>query len=117
MLTIYHNPRCSKSREALALVDGSGQEVVIKEYLKTPPSKKELAQILTKLGKRPQEIIRKGESIFKEKYRGKEFSDNEWIQIMVNNPILIERPIVIKGEKAVLGRPPSNVASLLILKS
>ena len=86
MLTIYHNPRCSK-------------EVVIKEYLKTPPSKKELVQILTKLGKRPQEVIRKGESIFKEKYRGK------------------ERPIVIKGKKAVLGRPPSNIASLLILKS
>jgi arsenate reductase len=117
MLTIYHNPRCSKSREALALVDGSGQEVVIKEYLKTPPSKKELVQILTKLGKRPQEIIRKGESIFKEKYRGKDFSDKEWIQIMVDNPILIERPIVIKGKNAVLGRPPSKIASLLILKS
>ena len=75
------------------MVDGSGQEVVIKEYLKTPPSKKELVQILTKLGKRPQEVIRKGESIFKEKYRVK------------------ERPIVIKGKKAVLGRPPSRLCS------
>ncbi len=96
------------------MVVETGDEIVIKDYLKTPPSKKELSQVLDKLNKRPQEIIRKNEPIFKERFRGKDYSDDEWIQILIDHPILIERPIVIKGERAVLGRPTSNVASLLI---
>ena len=113
MYTIYHNPRCRKSREALAWVEGTSEEVVIINYLKTPPSIEELTLVLTKLDMRPQEIIRKNESLFKDMYKGKVFSDNQWVQILVDNPILIERPIVIKGQRAVLGRPTANVIALL----
>ena len=83
------------------------------EYLKTPPREAELKAILKKLGLSPLQVIRKGEKIFKEEYKGKELSDDEWIAAMAANPILIERPIVVAGNKAVLGRPPENVNELL----
>ena len=113
MLSIYHNPRCGKSRQTLKIIDDSGSEVEIIEYLKVTPSESELKNVLKKLGVRPQEIIRKGELIFKENYKGKTFTDEEWIRILVKNPILIERPIVVKGDQAILGRPPENVKKLL----
>ncbi len=113
MLSIYHNPRCGKSRQTLKIIDDSGSEVEIIEYLKVTPSESELKNVLNKLGVRPQEIIRKGELIFKENYKGKTFTDEEWIRILVKNPILIERPIVVKGDQAILGRPPENVKKLL----
>lgn len=113
MLTIYHNPRCSKSRETLKLIEDSGAMVTVVEYLKASPSKDELEEVIEKLGIRPQELIRKGEAIYKEKFKGKNLTDEEWINAMVENPVLIERPIVIKGDKAVLGRPPESVKELL----
>lgn len=82
------------------------------EYLINPPNKIELKEVLKKLGMKPGQIIRKGEAIYKENYKGKSYTDEEWIEIMANNPILMERPIVVKGNKAVMGRPPENVIDL-----
>jgi arsenate reductase len=113
MITIYHNPRCRKSRETLALINDANKEVEIVEYLKEPPTVAELKKILAKLNKSPEEIIRKGETIFKEKFKGLNLTEEEWMEVMVENPKLIERPIVVKGNKAVIGRPPENVQELL----
>ncbi|MEN7550817.1 arsenate reductase (glutaredoxin) [Rapidithrix thailandica] len=112
-MKIYHNPRCSKSRQALNILQEKGIELEVVEYLKTPPTKEELTQVLKKLNLSPQEIIRKGEAEFKEHYKGKEFTDEEWIEILVNTPRLIERPIVITEQKAVVARPPEKVSELL----
>jgi len=113
MLTIYHNPRCGKSRQTLKLIEENNAKVEVIQYLKTPPTFDELKGLIEKLGIRPEELIRKGEAIFKEKYKGKKLSDVEWTTAMVENPILIERPIVVNGEKAVIGRPPENVMDIL----
>jgi len=111
-MKIYHNPRCSKSRKTLAIIREKGEEVEIVEYLNNPPNKIELIEVLKKLGMKPEHIIRKGEAIYKENYKGKSYTDEEWIEIMANNPILMERPIVVKDNKAVMGRPPENVIDL-----
>lgn len=112
-MKIYHNPRCSKSRQALEILKNSNVDVEIVEYLKDIPTAKEIENVLMKLNMRPIDILRKGEAIYKEKFKGKEFGDEEWIQIMIEHPKLIERPIVIKGNKAVIGRPPENIKDLL----
>lgn len=112
-MKIYHNPRCRKSRESLELLQDKGVDPEIILYLQTPPSKQELKEIISKLGIKPVQLIRKGESIFKEKFKGKELTDAQWIDAMVNYPKLIERPIVIDGNKAVIGRPPVNVLQLV----
>jgi arsenate reductase len=112
-LTIYHNPRCRKSRETLELLEKKGANVKIVQYLTDTPTEKELASILQKLHMQAEDLIRKGESIFKDNYKGKSFTNEEWIKIMVENPKLIERPIVVKNNKAVIGRPPENVLDLL----
>ncbi len=112
MLKIYHNPRCSKSRQTLQIIKEKNVEVEIIEYLKDVPNAKELKAVLKKLNLKPQDVLRKGEAIFKEKFKGKTFSDEEWIEIMIENPKLIERPIVFNKDKAVLGRPPENVIEL-----
>lgn len=112
-ITIYHNPRCSKSRETLGLIREAGVEPEVVEYLKDTPSESELKKILARLDMKPEDIIRKGEAEYKSHYRGMKFTDDEWIKILVEHPKLIERPIVIKGNKGVVGRPPENVKSLL----
>ena len=112
-MKIYHNPRCTKSRQTLKLIQDAGKEVEIVEYLNTPPSFDELKAIIGQLGISPEQLLRKGEARFKEQFKGKTLSDDEWIQAMIDHPKLIERPIVIEGGKAVLGRPPENVQSLL----
>lgn len=109
---IYHNNRCTKSRCALELIEKKTKGFSVVEYLKTPPTETELKAILKKLGMRAEEIIRRKEPIFKEEFEGKKFSENEWIKILAKNPILIERPIVVKGNKAVIGRPTENVLKL-----
>lgn len=113
MLKIYHNPRCSKSREGLALLKDSGKEFDVVEYLKDTPSYLELAAIIGKLGISPIDLIRKNEKIWKEKFKDTNFSDKELIQLMVENPKLIERPIVILDNEGVIGRPPENIKNLL----
>jgi len=113
MIKIYHNPRCRKSREALEIIRQAGYEPIIIEYLHDPPSYQELKDMLKNMGKKPEEIVRKGETIFKDNFRGKNLSDDEWIKVMIKNPKLIERPIVVNGENVALGRPPENVRSII----
>lgn len=110
---IYHNPRCSKSRAALALLQDAGLEPDIIEYLKTPPTRDALAALVKQLGIKPAELLRRGETIFREHYADRHLDDDDALDAMVAHPILIERPIVIVGERAVLGRPPERVRELL----
>lgn len=112
-LTIYHNPGCTKSRATLALLQDRGFEPRIVEYLLAPPTAGELEEIVRKLGIRPEQLVRKGEELYKAKYGGKVLSDNDWIKAMIGDPILIERPIVVRGELAAIGRPPENVLSVI----
>jgi arsenate reductase len=112
-MQIYHNPRCRKSRETLALIKDAGVDPQIIEYLIDPPTAKELSEILNMLNMEPQELLRKGEAIFKEKFKGKELDREGWIDAMISHPKMIERPIVVKNGKAIVGRPPENVQSLL----
>ena len=113
-VTIYHNPRCSKSRETLKLIEARGIEPNIVEYLKTPPSSAELKAILKKLELKPQDIIRKGEPLYAELgLKDRKLDDDALIALLVKHPILIERPIVVAGGKAALGRPPESVLKIL----
>ena len=112
MTTIWHNPRCSKSRQTLALLEENGVQARIRVYLKEPPTEAELREVLAKLGVKAAQIVRTGEKTFKE-LELKNADDDTLIAAMVANPILIERPIVINDNKAVVGRPPENVLSLL----
>ena len=109
---VYHNARCSKSRSACQLLEGRGATLEIVEYLKSPPSRDELADVLRKLHMCAAEIVRKGEDVFKSDYAGRELSEDEWLDALVAHPILIERPIVVRGERAVIGRPPEKVLEL-----
>ncbi|SBT03351.1 putative oxidoreductase [Candidatus Accumulibacter aalborgensis] len=110
---IYHNNRCSKSRAACQLIADQGVDAEIVDYLKTPPSREELRELLRKLGMNPAELVRRGESVFKEQYAGRSLSEEEWLDALVAYPILIERPIAVRGNRAVLGRPPEKVLDLL----
>ena len=112
-VSIYHNPKCSKSRETLALLRDRSVEPLIVEYLKAPPTAAELMAVVGKLGIRPEQLVRKGEEVYKSKYAGKTLTDAQWIVAMVEDPILIERPIVIVGSRAAIGRPPESVLPLL----
>lgn len=113
MTKIFHNPRCRKSRETLQLLEEKDEKIEIIEYLNTPPTFAELKEIVNMLGLSPEQLLRKGEAIYKEEYKGKELSDDEWLEVMVAHPKLIERPIVIKDGKATIGRPPESVLSIL----
>ena len=113
MIKIYHNNSCSKSRAAFELLKEKNLEFEIHEYLKNVPSKEELKEIIVLLNIKPFDLIRKNESIFKEKYNQIILTDEEWIDVMLKNPILIERPIVIKDGQAAIGRPIENIINLL----
>ncbi len=114
MITIYHNPRCSKSRQALELLTSKGLKPQIIEYLKTPPTAKELDEILKMLNLEPQDITRTKEDLYDELgLRNKKLSRAEMIEILAKNPVLIERPIVVKDGRAVVGRPPERVLGVL----
>ena len=112
-MKIYHNPRCAKSRQTLNIIREAGHEPEIIEYLKTPPSEEELSEIFTKLNLPIEYLIRKGEAIYKSDFKGKELSDEEWLHALVEHPKMLERPIVVNEDTAVLGRPPENVNQLL----
>lgn len=113
MIKIYHNPRCSKSRQGLQLLEESGKPFEIIKYLDTPLSKSELLNILDILGIPAIDLVRMGENIWKEHYKGKELSDDEIVEAMVKHPKLIERPIVIHKKQGIIGRPPENIKSIL----
>jgi arsenate reductase (glutaredoxin) len=112
-ITIYHNPRCGKSRDSLKLIEEQNNvEVEVIEYLKNTPTKEELKKLLAKLNMKAEEIVRKNEALYKERYKGLKLNEEEWVKILCDNPILIERPIVVRNNKAVIGRPPENVECL-----
>ena len=113
MIKIYHNPRCSKSRQGLEILENSKKEFEIVKYLEEIPSEKELTEIIKMLDISPIQLVRKTEKIWKENYKGKELSDKEVIKAMIEYPKLIERPIVINNNKAVIGRPPENIKSII----
>ena len=113
MITIYHNPKCRKSREGLQYLHDKGLECTVVEYLKTPFSRNQLKDLLMKLNMRPLEIVRTQEDEFKEKLKGKNFTDEEWITILLENPKLIQRPLVVRDHKAVLGQPAEEIDRLL----
>lgn len=110
--TVYHNPRCSKSRLALQYLEEKGKTFDVVEYLKEIPTSESLETILNQLGMEPESLLRKNEVDFKEHFKGKELSRTEWIEAMRSYPKLIERPIVIKGEKAVVARPTEKIDEL-----
>lgn len=114
MWTIYHNPRCSKSRQTLQLLQDNGVEPEVVLYLETPPTKEILAELLQKLGISARELLRTGEDAYKAlQLKDKSLSDEQLIDAMVQHPKLIQRPIVVRGDRAVLGRPPENALELI----
>ncbi|MFN8237040.1 MAG: arsenate reductase (glutaredoxin) [Chitinophagales bacterium] len=113
MITIYHNNRCGKSRSALCLLEESGQSFKIVEYLKDVPTAEALKSILKKLKLKPHDLIRTKEPVYIEHYKGKYLTDAEWIEAMLTHPVLIERPIVLNGNKAVVARPPEKVLEII----
>jgi len=113
-VTIYHNPRCSKSRQTLALLEEKGVAPKVVHYLDNPPSEGELKTILEKLGLSPREFMRKGEVQYKDlQLEDTDKAEAVLIKIMVENPILIERPVVVAGDKAAIGRPPEAILDIL----
>ena len=112
-MKIYHNPRCTKSRQTLALLTEYGIKPQVIEYLKDLLTTDDLDELIGLLGIEPLALVRKNEAVWKERFKGKELSDMELIKAMVENPKLIQRPIVVKQKKAVLGRPPENVLKLI----
>ncbi|KGL63768.1 arsenate reductase (glutaredoxin) [Polaribacter sp. Hel1_85] len=113
MIKIYHNPRCSKSRQGLTILEDSKKEFEIVKYLDTIPTEKELTEIINLLGISPIQLVRKTEKIWKEEFKGKELSDSQIIKAMIQNPKLIERPIVINNNKAIIGRPPEDILTII----
>jgi len=111
--TIWHNPRCSKSRQTLQLLRDRSVELEIVEYLKTPPSKEEIAAVLKMLDIKPRKLMRTSEEVYREHNLADETSDAALVEAMWNYPILIERPIVIHDDKAMIGRPPEAVLAIL----
>ena len=112
-MKIYHNPRCSKSRQGLQILEASKLKFETINYLKNPISVKELTELIGLLGISPIDLVRKNEAIWKEKFKGKQLSASEIITAMVENPKLIERPIVVHNNKAIIGRPPELIKTIL----
>ena len=113
MITIYHNPRCTKSREGLCEIENLNQPFKVRKYLDEPFTKVELEAVIKKLNIHPIELVRTKESIWIENYKGKELSDLQIIQAMLENPKLIERPIIVNGNNAVIGRPIENIIKII----
>lgn len=113
MITLWHNPRCSKSRQALALLEDEGARVTVRRYLEDRPSRDEIEHVLHKLGLPPSALIRTGEKTYKDNALGEVENESELLDAMAEMPILIERPIAIHADRAVIGRPPEDVLALL----
>ena len=113
MLRIYHNPQCKKSRAGLQFLQESGKAFEVVTYMKNPLTEKELERLLVKLNKKPSEILRQQEDYYKQNLKGKNFEDHEWIRIIVQNPKLLQRPVVESNYKAVIGDPVENLIPML----
>jgi len=112
-MKIYHNPRCAKSRAGLQYLEEKGYEIEVRKYLTDGLTKNELREIISKTGRDPFFFVRTQEKEYIENYRGKTFSDEEWIKILAENPRLLQRPIVVNGNKAVLANPPENIEEIV----
>ncbi|MBE0661319.1 MAG: arsenate reductase (glutaredoxin) [Bacteroidales bacterium] len=113
MVRIYHNPRCRKSRAGLDFLNQNGSDPEVVDYMNNPPSEKDLEKLLIKLGKKPHDIVRTQEELYRKDYKGKNLSDTEWLKVLVQNPRLIRRPIVETDNKAVIGDPVENIKEIL----
>ena len=113
MIKIYHNPRCRKSREGLELLENSGKEFEVIKYLETVPTKEELRHVINCLGITPENLVRKNEAVWKENYKGRLLSEDAVLDAMIQHPKLIERPIVVNGNRAVIGRPTEKINEIL----
>jgi arsenate reductase len=113
MITLFHNPRCRKSREGLALIEQSGKAFKVLKYLENPPNFEELTTLITKLQLKPIALVRQKERIWIEHFKGKTLTDVDVIKPLVAHPILIERPIIIEGNKAIIGRPIEKIIRFL----
>lgn len=114
-VTIYHNPRCSKSRAACALLAANNIQATVIDYLENPLSTDELRELLQKLGLTAEELVRRGEEVFNMRYAGKILSDDEWLDALAECPVLIERPIIVWGDQAVIGRPVAKINEFLAI--
>ena len=114
MITIYHNPKCRKSRAGLEYLKEKGLDFTLVEYLKNPISREVLKDILMKMNVRPQELLRTQEDVYKSDFAGKQFNDEEWIDILLEYPRLVRRPIVVKGYRAIVAEPPEEIDKLLL---
>ena len=113
MITIYHNPRCTKSREGLCLLENTNEEIIVRKYLDDFFTKEELKEVISKLNIKPIELVRTKEKIWIDHFKGKELSDNQLIDILLEHPKLIERPIVVKNNRAVIARPKERINEIL----
>jgi len=116
-MIIYYNPECSKCREAVVLLEQNSCGITLREYLKEPPTEEELNELLGKLGCQAIDIVRKTEPLYLEKFGNAEMTHSQWIRVLSENPVLIERPIIIDGERALIGRPPLLALELVKKKS
>ena len=112
-ITVYHNTRCTKSRAACSILKSKGMDFDTVEYLKTPLNPEEIKELLKKLGLQAEELVRKKEPLFLEKFASKKYTESQWLKILSANPILIERPILVKGNKAIIGRPAERIIEIL----
>lgn len=112
-MKIYHNPRCSKSRNGLKYLEDKGCNFEVVKYLDEGIDEKELAGIIAKTGRPVFDFVRTQEQVYKDEFKGKDLSDKEWIKVLAENPKLLQRPIVINGDKAVLGNPPEDIDKIL----
>lgn len=112
-MIIYYNPRCSKCREAKELLEENNCNFTVRQYLDEPPSQKELKELVAKLGCKPFDLVRTKEPLYKEKFENKKITNAQWVKILCENPVLIERPILIDGKKAIIGRPPVLILDLV----
>jgi arsenate reductase len=115
-MIIYYNPDCSKCKEALNILEQNNCSIEIRSYLQEPPTKEELEDLLTKLNCKVSNLVRTSEPLYQEKFADKDLTPEEWIAVLCDNPILIQRPIVINSESAVIGRPPSLVVDFIKTK-
>jgi len=113
MITIFHNPKCRKSRAGLQYLQSKQLEVVVIDYQKTPFNRQSLSELLMKLDYKAIQLVRVQDDVFKQKFKGKSFTNEEWISILLENPKLIQRPIVVRGYKAVVGDPVEEIDRLL----
>ncbi len=112
-ITIYHNGACSKSKGALEILQDTGADFDVRWYLADPLSKDELRMLLHKLDMQPSLLVRKSEPVYKEQYDGKELTEGQWLDVLIEHPVLMERPIVAQGDKAIVARPPETVNTFL----